>query len=215
MDSPDIRVLSGTDGSRTPFWSADSRTLGFFADRKLKTVPATGGPAQTLCTDTGLGEGGTWSRNGVIVFATEAGALFSVPAAGGTCSPLTKPEPGDLGSRIPMFLPDGRHFLYAKVGDEARRGLYLASLGEPVGRRLLADLSSAIFIPPRRGGNQGLLLFLRETNLMAQPFDTGSLQFTGDATALAQAGFVHRHTTPNSRLGQRYRNTGVPGKQPP
>ncbi len=188
MDSPDIRLLSGTDGSRIPFWSADSRTIGFFADGKLKTIPAAGGPSRTLCSDTGLGEGGTWNAKGTILYATEAGALYRVPAAGGTCIPLTKAGHAD-DARIPTFLPDGVHFLYSKgafTGDESTRGLYVASLDAPIGRRLLADVSSAVFVPSAPGGNQERLLFLRETNLMAQPFDAGSAQFTGDAVALAQ-----------------------------
>jgi Tol biopolymer transport system component len=188
IDSPELRSLSGTDGARAPFWSADSRTIGFFADGKLKIVPAAGGPTQTLCTDTGLGSGGTWNGKGVILFATEAGVLYRVSAAGGTCTPLTS-GPANIDSRIPVFLPDGKHFLYAKglqTGDESVRGLYLASLDEPIGRRLLADSSSAIFVPSKPGGTQGQLLFLRETNLMAQPFDAGSFQLIGDAVALAQ-----------------------------
>jgi len=87
MDSPELRWPSGTDGSRIPFWSADSRTIGFFADGKLKIVPAAGGPSQTLCSDTGIGAGGTWNSQGVIVFATDAGALFRVAATGGSSAP--------------------------------------------------------------------------------------------------------------------------------
>ena len=96
LDSGEIRILGGLElegDGRTPFWSPDSRTLAFFADRKLKTVAASGGPPQTLCEDVGLGAGGTWNRAGTIVFATEAGVLVRVPAAGGACTELTGPEP--------------------------------------------------------------------------------------------------------------------------
>jgi hypothetical protein len=186
LDSPEVQALAGTDSARTPFWSPDSRIIAFFADGKLKTIPATGGPPQTLCSEIGIGRGGTWNRDGVILFATAAGVLTRVAAAGGPCTPLTKGA-GPVISSAPVFLPDGRHFLYAKgwLTNEDKSGLYVAALDQPDGRRLLPDRSSALFVPAAPGGSAGQLLFLRETNLMAQPFDAGSLRFTGDAVVLA------------------------------
>ena len=190
LESGETRMLGGlTSGglaARTPFFSADSRNIAFFGDRKLKTAAASGGPPRTLCEGVGLGGGGTWNRAGEIVFATEAGALLRVSAEGGPCTELTKPEQG-LRRTIPVFLPDGEHFLYvASSLDEARRGVFVASLGDPIGRRLLADQSSAIFVPNGPGANQGHLLFVREQALMAAAFDAASRQLSGEPVTVAR-----------------------------
>src|SRR6185369_6231994 len=94
---------------------------------------------------------------------------------------------------LPVFLPDGRHFVYTvEGGEEAKQGVYLAALDDPGGRRLLADHSSAIFVPPASGDKHGYLMFLRESTLMAQPFDVGTLQLAGDTFAVAgQASFSY------------------------
>jgi eukaryotic-like serine/threonine-protein kinase len=186
LDSGEMRLLTGTlGGARTPFWSPDSRTIAFFAERKLKTVAASGGPPLTLCENTGIGNGGTWNRAGAIVFATEAGVLNRVSASGGQCTELAKPEPS-VQRRIPVFLPDGDHFLYMlQTTDESRQGMYVASLDDTNGRRLLADISSAMFVPNGHGSNQGRLLFVREQMLMAQAFDATSLQLSGDPVVVA------------------------------
>ena len=178
LDSPQLRPLSNTDNARNPFWSPDSRSIGFFAAGKLKIIPASGGPATSLC-DAGDG-GGTWSRGGVILFSAGDGSIQRVSEGGGACTPVTKPEPGVV-HRVPVFLPDGKKFLYVALGGEdSKRGVHLAGLDNPTPRRLLADPSSAIFAAPRSGGSRGHLLFQREGILMAQPFDSGTLQLTGD-----------------------------------
>ncbi|HTL02845.1 MAG TPA: protein kinase [Vicinamibacterales bacterium] len=198
LESGDTRVLTGTQNARTPFWSADSRTIAFFADRKLKTAPAAGGPPQILCDNVGLGAGGTWNRAGVIVFSTEAKALTrvsTISGAGDGCTALIKPETdkGGIARAIPVFLPDGDHFLYSLgTPDASRGGLYVGSLADPSGRRLLADPSSGVFVPNGSGSNQGHLLFVREQVLMAQPFDSTSLQLSGDPVKVAdQVSFTY------------------------
>jgi hypothetical protein len=120
LDSPQLQPLSGTDNASDPFWSADNRSIGFFADGKLKTIPASGGPAQVLC-DTGMGGGGpgTWNRDGVILF-TSHGPLERVEATGGACTPITKVEGGNNSPFYPVFLPDGKHFFYLLSGDLRR-----------------------------------------------------------------------------------------------
>jgi eukaryotic-like serine/threonine-protein kinase len=187
LDSPQLQLLPGTENSRGPFWSPDSKSIGFFANGKLKTMPATGGPPQVLCDGTGLFGGGTWNRDGVILFSTsEVGApLQRVGAAGGACTVVTKPE-GDSSHAFPEFLPDGNHFIYlVRGGDEAKRGLYVAALDKSAPRRLLADESSAVFAPSTTGKKYGYLLFLRGSDLMAQPFNAETLQLAGEVFPVA------------------------------
>ena len=185
LDAPQVQLLSGTAGARAPFWSPDARSIGFFADGKLKIIPATGGPSQALCDGTGLGSGGTWNHDGVILFGSQPGPVRRVSAAGGACTEVTKPE-GTAGHAFPVFLPDGQHFVYVVGGgEEAKRGLYLSALGDATSRRLLADQSSAIFAPPSSSAGPGHLVFLRESTLMAQPFDARTLQLAGDVFPVA------------------------------
>jgi eukaryotic-like serine/threonine-protein kinase len=184
LDSFELRPISNTGGARHPFWSPDGRSLGFSADGKLKTMPASGGPATALC-DTGTGSGATWNRAGVILFAADSGPIQRVNASGGVCSPVTQAEPG-VRHLLPAFLPDGKHFLYnVQSQDPSKAGLYLGALDQPTGRRLLSDRTSAIFVPRRNGASHDHLLFLRENTLMAQSFDADTLQFAGDPFSVA------------------------------
>ena len=190
LDSQTLQPLSNTEGARNPFWSPDGKFIGFFADGKLKTIPAIGGPPQNLC-DTTRGAGGTWSRDGVILFSEERpNPIFRTNSAGGACTPVTKAETA-TSHRVPVFLPDGNHFLYAAgtLDDPSKTGVYLASLDDPNGRRLLADFSGVIYTPPPPGGRYSHLLFLRETTLMAQPFDDRSLKLAGDPFPVAAQAF--------------------------
>jgi Tol biopolymer transport system component len=191
LETGEVRILkdlnTGALIARSPFWSADSRNLGFFADGKLRTVSASGGPPRTLCEEVGLGGGGTWNGANTIVFGTSEGSLARVSAAGGPCTQLTKPEPG-IRRTMPVFLPDGEHFLYVVVSaDDTRRGLYVASTSDPDGQRLLGDQSSGIFAPNGPGQDQGHLLFLRDQTLMAVPFDARTRQLSGEPAAVAQS----------------------------
>jgi Tol biopolymer transport system component len=188
LDSTQLQVLPGTDAARAPFWSPDGKSIGFFADGKLKTLPASGGPPQVLCDGTGLAGGGTWNRDGVILFSTSgvSDPIQRVNASGGACTVVTHPE-GGSGHVHPEFLPDGKHFVFAVVRgcDETKRGLYAASLDDPTPRRLLGDVSSAMFAPSTAGKKHGYLLFLRGSDLMAQPFHAETLQLAGDPVRIA------------------------------
>jgi hypothetical protein len=175
--------LAGTEGAMLPFWSPDSRYVGFFAGRRLKRIEASGGAAIAIC-DAPIPLGGAWNRDGVIVFAPDAGTgpLRQIAASGGISTPVTRLDPGrkeNLHS-WPSFLPDGRHFLYVATGG-AEPAVRVASLGAKGNdsRLVLKDAYNAVY-------SQGYLLFLRETSLMAQPFDPASLATTGDAVALAE-----------------------------
>jgi serine/threonine protein kinase len=188
LDSPQLQSLPGTENARGPFWSPDGKSIGFFADGKLKTMPATGGPPQVLCDGTGVRGGGTWNRDGVILFSTSGvgDPLQRVNAVGGACAAATKPE-GDSSHAFPVFLPDGKHFVYVVPdGDVAKRGLFVAALDNPAPRRLLADFSSAIFVPSTTGKKYGYLLFLRGSRLMAQPLSAETLQLAGDVFPVAE-----------------------------
>jgi serine/threonine protein kinase len=177
--------LAGTDGASNPFWSPDSRFLGFFADRKLKKIEASGGPPQTLA-DASLGRGGSWNREGVILFVPNSReVVHRVSASGGEASPVTKLDAGasELSHRWPVFLPDGRQFLYlaqTSLGAGEKNGIYRASLdgGE---RKLLFNANTNVAYSP-----SGHLLFHRERTLLARPFDPRSLRFTGEAFPLAE-----------------------------
>ncbi len=212
LDSSEIRPLAGTENARTPFWSPDSRTLAFFSDGQLKTVAASGGPPQTLCDDVGTGGGGTWNRDGAILLASQSGALMRVAATGGECTEITKPEPG-VPRKVPVFLPDGDHFLYMlETTDEARRGVYAASLAEPNGRRLVADRSSALFVPTGPGSVPG------PAAVRAGAGADGPGVRCHVAAALRQPGYgggasvIHRHTVTDRRVGRHERDPGVPDR---
>jgi Tol biopolymer transport system component len=166
LDTLAAQSLAGTEGASSPFWSPDSTALGFFAGGKLKKIDVSGGPAITLC-DASDNRGGTWGRDGVIVFNPgNRTVLQKVSASGGIPTSATVLGQGEVGHYRPSFLPDGRHFLYrGATGSETSGPIYLGSLDSGERKLLLnADASNAVY-------SQGHLLFLREATLMAQPFD--------------------------------------------
>jgi eukaryotic-like serine/threonine-protein kinase len=181
LDTLTAQALAGTDGAARPFWSPDSRFLGFFAGGKLKKIEVSGGPPITLC-DAPQDRSGTWSRDGVIVFAPQTNsALQKVSASGGVPTAATVLGEGESGHRRPYFLPDGRHFLYRAITSRPVEGpIYLASL-DSVERKLLLNADSVNVVY-----SQGHLLFLRETTLMAQPFDAQRLVLIGEAFPIAE-----------------------------
>jgi Tol biopolymer transport system component len=175
LDAMEATVLPGTDDALAPFWSPDSRSLGFGSQGKLKRIDLAGGRPQTLCDADRL-EGGTWSRNGVIVFAPLIpSGLFQIPATGGELKPVTKPDTGQ-GHRYPYFLPDGRHFFFALFG--AKPGIAVGSLDSNEVKTVLADTIPAVYAPP------GWLLFVHNGALHAQAFDADKLDLRGEAFPL-------------------------------
>ena len=194
LDAAEWTKIESARAARTPFWSPDGRFIGFFSEGKLKTVSASGGPAKELCGETGLGGGGAWRSDGVILFASDTGPMRKVSASGGACTPVMKDDPQRL-ARFPEFLPDGVHYLYVGqiAGNPASRGVYVASLDEPgaaplSGKKVLDDYSSTVFTPPVHSGEPSHLLFLRGSNIMAQPFDASTLANLGDPFLVAPQG---------------------------
>src|SRR5262245_9935417 len=129
LDQETAQPLAGTEGATMPFWAPDSRGLGFFADGKLKRLDRNGGAVQTLA-DVLAPRGGTWSPDGVIVFAPATnGALMRVAATGGAVVPVTRLTAGQGSHRWPQFLPDGRRFLFLVAAGEGRtHGVYVGLL---------------------------------------------------------------------------------------
>jgi len=178
------RPLAGTEDAYSIFWSPDSRNLGFFSQGKLKRVSAAGGPALALC-DVEQVRGGSWSTQDVIIFARYPGEIYRVPASGGTPQKVTTFDPSrhDTTHRWPYFLPDGNHFLYmASVfgSVNADNVFFLGSL-DGKGNRILFHGSSNIAY------GDGHLVYAVDKTLMARPFDTAKMEFTGDAIPVAES----------------------------
>jgi DNA-binding winged helix-turn-helix (wHTH) protein/Tol biopolymer transport system component len=175
FDSLVEQVLPGTEGASWPFWSPDSHSIGFFAHGKLERIDLTGGAPEILC-DAPDARGGTWSRDGVIVFApTGAGALYRVSAAGGIPTPVTDTRQHDYGHRWPTFMPDGRHFLYLARSrhKDAAVGILAGSLDSIQAKPLVDTRSNVVYVAP------DYLLFARAGTLFAQRLDGSRLELTG------------------------------------
>ncbi|HEU5237385.1 MAG TPA: protein kinase [Pyrinomonadaceae bacterium] len=176
LDSFTAHPIADTEGVGFFFWSPDSRNLGFFANGKLKRVDVTAGVPQTLCEVT-RGSGGTWSRDGIILFGSIADGLYRVSASGGNPTPATRLDHSlqETSHRFPYFLPDGKHFLFeSRTSHQEGVVVYVGSLNSNEKKRLLTASSNAKFALP------GYLLFVRDTTLMAQQFDPSSFQLSGE-----------------------------------
>ena len=190
LDSLAARPLPDTEGARDPFWSADSRALGFFAGGKLKSIEAKGGPAVVVAAAPSAA-GGSWNRDGTILFAADNNTgVYKVAGAGGNPLPVIAADPHKF--RVfahPRFLPDGKHFLYVSGGsDPASAGTYFASLDGRERRLVVGGNTFAIYA-------SGFLLYFRENSLMAQAFDPQRGQLKGDPPHR-----VAERVAPGSRL---------------
>ena len=183
----DARQLSGTEGASNLFWSPDSRRLGFFAGGKLRTVAIAGGLPESIADAPG-GRGGAWSEDGTIIFSPVGGsALSRVAAAGGAVTALTTLDDarGENAHYWPSFLPGGQRYLYLVRSTQVdNSGIYLGSLDGSPARRLMTSLSSAI-VAKRTATNDWFLLWARDHDLLAQPFDLESATLSGEVTTIA------------------------------
>jgi len=190
LGAPEWRRLPGTESGTTPFWSPDSRYLGFVVGDTLMRIDTAGGPPETLATLPGAApRSGSWSRSGDIVLGSWAGgsggSMWRVPAAGGAPMPLTEVDRsrGEFVHTWPSFLPDGTHFIYFRSGPPEIEGIYVGALDVAAGsqsrQRILATAVPAVFA-------NGHLLFLRAGTLLAQPFDSRRMELQGTPVPVAQ-----------------------------
>jgi len=173
-------LLEGTEDAYAPFWSADGRSLGFESEDKLKTIEVSGGPATVVADAPDFG-GGTWNRNGTILFVPYEGkSLYQVAASGGTPAPVLTLDSSKFQSYLwPQFLPDGKHFIYLAVALEPQNtGVYFATLDGKQNRLVLRSDHRAIFA-------SGFLLYGRGTTLVGQAFDPESGQLKGEPHPVA------------------------------
>jgi eukaryotic-like serine/threonine-protein kinase len=176
------RPLMGTDGASFPFWSPDSQSVGFFAEGKLKRIEVERGSVQIL-TDASSGRGGSWNRDGTIIFTPNAAntPVLRIAATGGTPLAVTRRDASkETSHRFPQFLPDGNHFLYYLQGTPESHGIYVSDLGGSQGRRLLDVDSAGEYV------SSGRLLFVRQSTLFAQEFDVARLELKGDPVLVAE-----------------------------
>jgi serine/threonine protein kinase len=182
LSESNARPLAGTEGAQRPFWSPDGQHIGFFADRFFKKIDVDGGPVFTLAPGT-ESRGGTWNRDGVILFTPDArGPVHRVSANGGKVTEATVYGATDSTHRYPHFLPDGRHFLYlVRHGSGAGRGrdpeIRVGSLGSRDSKLVLNVASNVVYA-------SGHLLYVREGALVAQEFDLDRLAVKGEPVTL-------------------------------
>ncbi len=173
--------LVGTEGSSFPFWSADSKWIGFFAEGKLKKIAAGGGPALSLA-DAINPRGGTWSKDDVILYAPNfQGGLQRISAKGGAALETTKLSGQQTTHRWPYFLADGKSFVYLATSHsgtaDGALGLFYATLDGKVNKLIMPSDSGAQYA-------NGHLFYHVGSALMAQPFDAGKGELKGEAAAV-------------------------------
>ena len=185
LGSPGARSLADTEGASYPFWSPDGRSLAFFADAKLKKLEVSGGPVQPIC-DAPSGRGGTWNKDGVIIFTPTSGTgagLYRVSASGGTPTRISIPDAsrGEHNHRWPMFLPDGKHYLYMAANFSGQKGvdaIFGGSLDSEEKHFVVEATANAAYAAP------GYLLFYHDKTLLAQRFDLKRFALAGEPTTI-------------------------------
>ena len=184
LDEINATKLQGTESANFPFWSADGRSIGFFAGGKLKTIPVAGGPVTVVC-DAPDARGGTWNRSNVIVFTPRLRTgLHRVPAGGGMPEPITEvTRPTHSTHRWPRFMPDGDHILYMAANHTNPKGaqtaIYVTSLFSGKEKLLVQADTHPVYAA-------GHLLYARDRNLMAHPFDPDLVRLYGEPTRVAE-----------------------------
>jgi Tol biopolymer transport system component len=185
MDASEAQPIAGSEDAANPFWSPDSRYIGFFVPGKLKKADVSGGAVSDICAAGAFGMGGAWSSRGVIVFATLADALRRVPDSGGTPKriPGVDLSSDALGQYWPMFLPDGNHVIYLEwryaTPESHENAVWIGSMDGEKARRLPLTSTNTQYA----GGH---LLFSQDGDLFAQRFDLARLELSGPAVPVTR-----------------------------
>jgi Tol biopolymer transport system component len=186
LDSQNARLLEDTEEAQFPFWAPDSSSIAFFTRNNLRRFDLNGVGPRTIAT-TSNGRGGTWNREGTIVYSPKLSSqLWKVAASGGEPVPATTLDAtrGDARHNFPQFLPDGRHFLfYAHSTDPQRSGPHIGSLDNPTKiddiPQLRGNAFQAVYV---RSGNspRGHLIYVRDRSVVAQRFDPHTFLVDGE-----------------------------------
>ena len=185
VNSLTARTLTTASTQAYPFWSPDSKNIAYFDKGKLMKISLDAGTSLPVC-DISTGRGGSWSKNGTIIFSPDAtGGIFKVPSSGGQPEEIIKPDTSNKNQslRWEYFLPDGDHFLYSiensSTGSSAPDAVYLSSLSDTSSKKLISASSNCQYA-------NGFLLFVRQGILLAQKFDPDKLEIEGEAMPLAE-----------------------------
>ena len=178
LASAQARVLPGTEGGLSPFWSPDSRHIAFFAANELKRIDVSGGAVQVIGRTSGNPGGGTWNDQQTILFGTSGNPVHSVPASGGTPQPTTTLQPGESSHLWPVFMPGGRHFVYLNFTGGLDSELRWRALDAPEMRVVRPMLSKPFY------SSSGHLVFRLNGPIVAQPFDPVTGTVSGEPIPL-------------------------------
>jgi Tol biopolymer transport system component len=189
LEDPHSTVIPETEDGFAAFWSPDSEQMAYFANQSLKRISVKGGHAQTICEATATASGGTWSKDGVILFAPSLGeGLYRVQAGGGVPQPVLRLNPAkwERAFEWPQFLPDGKHFIFFVQTEMVETtGIYLGSIDSAEYHQLLHSETNAVY---SAGGpaapKKGYLLFIRDKTIKAQPLDMSHFELDGDEIPL-------------------------------
>jgi eukaryotic-like serine/threonine-protein kinase len=172
------RPLPGTEGGRSPLWAPDGRSIAFMSAGRLMRLDLGSAKPQILSGGS-ANSGASWNRDGVIIYAQDAGSLVRISSSGGPSVPVTKVESG-VRHTSPYFLPDGRHFIFYNSGAE-QRGIYLGALDSPEVKRLVESDTTGIFIPPQ------WVAWSRAGMLVAQKLDVDKGELIGSPVTIADS----------------------------